>query len=160
MKKLDVAVIMGSKSDLSVAKETAKILKKFGIKHELKVLSAHRTPKQTVEYVEKAENSGLKVFIALAGKSAALGGVIAAHTTCPVIGVPMETKDLQGLDSLLSTVQMPSGVPVACVAIGSTGAKNAAILAAEIIALSDSKLKKKLVDYRKKRTSEVLNIKL
>lgn len=160
MKKIDVAIIMGSKSDLKIAKEAEKILKDFKVKYEMKVLSAHRTPKATGEYVEKAKDRGIKVFISLAGKAAHLGGVIAAHTTLPVIGVPIKTSDLKGIDSLLSTVQMPSGVPVASMAIGSTGAKNAALYAIEILALMDDKLAKKLLSYRKDMAKSILKIKL
>lgn len=160
MKKIDVAIIMGSKSDLEVAKEAEKILKEFKVKCEMRVLSAHRTPKATAEYVEKAKDRGIKVFISLAGKAAHLGGVIAAHTTLPVIGVPIKTSDLKGIDSLLSTVQMPSGVPVASMAIGSTGAKNAALYAIEILALIDDKLEKKLLSYREDMSKKILKIKL
>ncbi|MCK4519077.1 MAG: 5-(carboxyamino)imidazole ribonucleotide mutase [Candidatus Omnitrophica bacterium] len=160
MKKIDVAVIMGSKFDLSVAREAEKILKEFKVKCEMKVLSAHRTPKATVKYVEGAENKGIKVIIALAGKAAHLAGVIAAHTALPVIGVPMDTRDLKGIDSLFSTVQMPAGIPVACMAIGTTGAKNAALYAIEILALSDKMLGKRLLGYRKEQTRSILKTKI
>ena len=160
MKKIDIAIIMGSKSDLKVAQEAEKILKDFKVKYEMKVLSAHRTPKATADYVEKAKDKGIKVIIAFAGKAAHLAGVIAAHTILPVIGVPMDTRDLKGIDSLFSTVQMPSGVPVACMAIGATGAKNAALYAIEILALSDTKLAKKLQDHKKEMAKAILKIKL
>lgn len=145
-----VAVIMGSQSDLQVMQEGINILREFGLGYEIKILSAHRTPQETVKYSLEAEKKGLKVIIAGAGGAAALPGVIAAHTILPVIGVPVETKSLKGLDSLLSIVQMPSGVPVACMAIGKAGARNAAILAVEILSLSDKKLKSKLLNYRRK----------
>jgi phosphoribosylaminoimidazole carboxylase PurE protein len=160
MKKIDIAIVMGSKSDLKVAQEAQKILKSFKVSCEMKVLSAHRTPKATADYVEKAKGKGIKIIIAFAGKAAHLAGVIAAHTTLPVIGVPMDTRDLKGIDSLFSTVQMPSGVPVACMAIGATGAKNAALYAIEILALSDSKLSKKLKDHKKEMAKAILKIKL
>ena len=160
MKKVDVAIIMGSKSDLKVAQEAEKILKDFKVQYEMKVLSAHRTPKATAIYIEKAKGKGIKVIIALAGKAAHLAGVIAAHTILPVIGVPMDTRDLKGIDSLFSTVQMPSGVPVACMAIGSTGAKNAALYAIEILALLDIKLAKKLESHKKEMAKAILKIKL
>ena len=160
MKKIDIVIVMGSKSDLKVAKEAEKILKSFKVSHEMKVLSAHRTPKATADYVEKAKDKGIKVIIAFAGKAAHLAGVIAAHTTLPVIGVPMDTRDLKGIDSLFSTVQMPSGVPVACMTIGPTGAKNAALYAIEILALSDAELSKKLQNHKKEMAKAILKIKL
>ena len=160
MKKIDVAIIMGSKSDLKVAQEAEKILKNFKVKYEMKVLSAHRTPKATANYIEKAKGKGIKIVIALAGKAAHLAGVVAAHTTLPVIGVPMDTRDLKGIDSLFSTVQMPSGVPVACMAIGATGAKNAALYAIEILALLDTKLARKLQNHKKEMAKTILKIKL
>ena len=147
--KITVAVIMGSDSDLPVVKNTIDTLKGFGISCEAKVLSAHRTPAEVIEYTKQAEKKGVKVIIAAAGGAAHLGGVIAAHTVLPVIGIPIETKALKGLDSLLSTVQMPSGVPVATVAIGKAGAKNAGILAAQILAISDKKLAEKLSSMKK-----------
>ena len=126
----------------------------------MKVLSAHRTPKANADYVEKEKDKGIKVIIAFAGKAAHLAGVIAAHTTLPVIGVPMDTRDLKGIDSLFSTVQMPSGVPVACMTIGPTGAKNAALYAIEILALSDAELSKKLQNHKKEMAKAILKIKL
>jgi len=160
MKRPKVAVIMGSKSDSSTMQESCNILDKFNVPHELRVLSAHRTPSLTAKFAKNAELNGFKVIIAGAGGAAALAGVIAAHTTLPVIGVPIETKSLKGLDSLLSTAQMPSGVPVACVAIGKTGAKNAAVLAIEILGLTDVKLKKKLMKYKKSFSKSIKKIKI
>ncbi|MBL7157996.1 MAG: 5-(carboxyamino)imidazole ribonucleotide mutase [Candidatus Omnitrophica bacterium] len=148
-KKPIVSIIMGSDSDLEVMKESSLVLEGFGIAHEVKILSAHRSPKLTSAFAEKAAGKGIKVIIAGAGGAAHLAGVVASHTTIPVIGVPMDTKALKGIDSLLSTVQMPSGIPVATVAIGKTGAKNAAILAAEILSLGDQALKKKLIAHKK-----------
>lgn len=160
MKRAEIAIIMGSKSDLETMQEAAKILDEFKVSYEMKVLSAHRTPADTAKFASSAESKGFRVIIAGAGGAAALAGVIAAHTSLPVIGVPIETKSLKGLDSLLSTVQMPSGIPVACVAIGKTGAKNAAILAIEILSLIDSGLKKKLLNYKKSLSKSVKKIKL
>ncbi|MBU4458201.1 MAG: 5-(carboxyamino)imidazole ribonucleotide mutase [Candidatus Omnitrophica bacterium] len=135
--KVLVGILMGSKSDTETMVETEKILKKNKISYEINVLSAHRTPDKVREYAKSAEKRGLKVLICGAGMSAALAGVISAYTELPVIGVPMHTKALKGLDSLLSTVQMPSGVPVACMAIGKAGAKNAAILAKRILKVTN-----------------------
>ena len=132
-----ISVIMGSESDLETVQGGIDILKQFKVKAEVKVLSAHRTPKELVQYVEAAPKRGTKVFIAAAGGAAALAGVIAAHTTLPVIGIPIETSSLKGMDSLLSTVQMPAGIPVASMAIGKEGAKNAALFDLEILATSD-----------------------
>ncbi|MBU0549018.1 MAG: 5-(carboxyamino)imidazole ribonucleotide mutase [Candidatus Omnitrophica bacterium] len=149
-KKAVVAVVMGSKSDAETVKPCLDILAEFGVRYELNVLSAHRQPKALAAYVDKAQAGGVKVFIAAAGQAAALPGVIAAQSTLPVIGIPVETRSLKGLDSLLSIVQMPGGVPVACMAIGKGGAKNAAILALEILALSDKKIAKTLLVYKRK----------
>ena len=160
MSKVLISVIMGSQSDLGTVKETLKILKDFKVGFEVKVLSAHRIPKELMSYVKAAPKRGIKVFIAAAGGAAALAGVIAAHSPLPVIGVPIETKALQGIDSLLSTVQMPSGVPVACVTIGKTGAKNAAHLALEILGLSDKKLQQKIIRCRKRQAKKIGQIKL
>lgn len=151
-----VSVIMGSASDLGVVKGCTDALKEFGIGFELKVLSAHRTPKELEKYVRSAEQRGIKIFIAAAGGSAALAGVIASFTTLPVIGIPIPTKALKGLDSLLSTVQMPKGVPVASMAIGEAGAQNAGILAAQILGLSDKKIKQKLARHKKNMAAKVL----
>jgi len=155
MKK--IAIIMGSQSDLETMNESVSVLKEFGAQYEIKVLSAHRTPKEVAEFSEAARAKGIKVIIAAAGGAAALAGVIAAHTTLPVIGVPIETKSLKGMDSLLSTVQMPGGIPVACMAIGKAGAKNAALLALEILGVTDKAIEKKLTDYKKKMAQTVLN---
>jgi 5-(carboxyamino)imidazole ribonucleotide mutase len=160
MRKAKIAIIMGSKSDLPIMQETAKILNQFNVGFTMRVLSAHRTPRLTAKFASSAESRGYRVVIAGAGGAAALAGVIAAHTTLPVIGVPIETKSLKGLDSLLSTVQMPSGVPVACVAIGSSGAKNAAMLAIQILSLTDNNLKKKLIKYRKSAADSIKRIRL
>lgn len=153
--KPDVAIIMGSKSDLPVMSEAEKMLESFGVKAEVKVLSAHRTPLATINYTVSARQRGIKVIIAGAGGAAHLAGVIAAHTTLPVIGVPMATRHLKGIDSLFSTVQMPSGVPVATMAIGASGAKNAAILAVQIIAVENEKLQKKLANFKKKLAASI-----
>ncbi|NQT83773.1 5-(carboxyamino)imidazole ribonucleotide mutase [bacterium] len=149
-----VGFIVGSKSDLKFVAKGLRLLEDFGIGHELRVISAHRTPDVAAEYALGAEAAGLKVIIAAAGAAAHLAGAIAARTTLPVIGVPIPSSDLKGLDSLLSTVQMPSGVPVAAMAIGETGAANAAILAAEILALSDPSLAEKLRSYREQLTEK------
>ncbi len=155
-----ISIIMGSASDLETVNAAVDCLKEFKAGFEVKVLSAHRTPKELVKYVEAASKKGVKVFIAAAGMSAALAGVIASHTTLPVIGIPMETKSLKGLDSLLSTVQMPAGIPVAAMAIGKPGAKNAAIFALEILATSDKKLQAKLAKYKKEMRLKVKNTKI
>ncbi len=153
--KAKVAIIMGSKSDLPTMSEAKKMLHTFGIKAEVKILSAHRTPLATINYAVSAPRRGLKLIIAGAGGAAHLAGVIAAHTTLPVIGVPMPTRHLKGIDSLFSTVQMPSGVPVATMAIGASGAKNAAILAVQILALDDKKLQNKLADFKRKLAASI-----
>ena len=150
-----VGIIMGSKSDLPIMSETKKALKDFGVSSEVKILSAHRTPLATINYAALAQLKGLKVIIAGAGGAAHLAGVVAAHTTLPVIGVPMTTRHLQGIDSLFSTVQMPSGVPVATMAIGKSGAKNAGLLAVQILALEDKKLQKKLAAFKKKLAASI-----
>lgn len=154
-RKIEVSVIMGSDSDLETMKETTNLLKKFGIGHEVKILSAHRSPDMTADFAKKADRRGIKVIIAGAGGAAHLAGVVASLTTLPVIGVPMETKALKGIDSLLSTVQMPSGIPVAAVAIGKAGAKNAAILTAEILGIRNKKLKEKLKAHKEKLVNSV-----
>ena len=155
-----VSVMMGSKSDWDVMKATSETLTKFGVAHECRVLSAHRTPSATMEYVSAAEKRGTKVMIAAAGGAAHLAGVVAAHTTLPVLGVPMESAALKGLDSLLSTVQMPGGIPVGTLAIGKPGATNAALLAIAILALNDSKLRQQLHDFRAEQTRKILTEKL
>ena len=146
--KIQVGIIMGSDSDLPIMEDAVKVLKEFGIGYEVKVLSAHRTPNQHAEYSRTAVDRGLKVIIAAAGGAAHLPGVTAAQTTLPVIGVPIKGKSLEGMDSLLSIVQMPPGIPVATVAIN--GAKNAAILAVSILGTSNSNIQKILIDYKKK----------
>jgi 5-(carboxyamino)imidazole ribonucleotide mutase len=153
---LQVAVIMGSKSDWETMRATSETLSKLDIAHECKVLSAHRAPDALVEYIAQAETRGVQAFIAAAGGAAHLGGVIAAKTQLPVLGVPMQSKALQGLDSLLSIVQMPKGIPVGCLAIGSAGAVNAALLAAAILALADTDLAQRLRAYREEQTRAVL----
>ncbi len=151
-----VAVIMGSKSDTPTVQYCLDILDEFGIDYVVKALSAHRTPEESVKFARTAQQKGVKVIIAAAGMAAHLAGVLASHTIVPIIGIPMESKSLAGVDALFSTVQMPAGVPVACMAIGKSGAKNAAILAAQILALNDKKLQKKLFLYKKKLAREVL----
>lgn len=135
-----VSIVMGSKSDLEIMSEAAKVLKQFGVSHEMRVISAHRTPDRAHELGRSAKQRGTKIIIAGAGKAAHLAGVMASLTLLPVIGVPMPTSDLGGLDSLLSTVQMPGGIPVATTAIGKSGAKNAGLLAVAMLAMSDDKL--------------------
>lgn len=144
-----VAILMGSDSDWEVMSGASKTLASLGIEHEVRVTSAHRTPKETAKYVASAPGRGVQVFIAAAGMAAHLAGAVAANTMLPVIGVPLAGSPLAGMDSLLSTVQMPKGIPVATVAIGAAGAENAAILAAQILALADPDLAKKLVDLRR-----------
>jgi 5-(carboxyamino)imidazole ribonucleotide mutase len=151
-----VAVVMGSKSDWDVMKSASETLKHFDVPHECRVLSAHRTPAATIEYVGAAEGRGLQVVIAAAGGAAHLAGVVAAHTLLPVLGVPMESASLKGLDSLLSTVQMPGGIPVGTLAIGKPGATNAALLAVAILAGSRPELREKLRAFRAEQTAKVL----
>lgn len=151
-----VAILMGSDSDLAVMEEAVKILKTFEVAFEIHILSAHRTPDETVRYVRDAQEKGIKVFIAGAGNAAHLAGTIAAHTICPVIGVPIDSSPLHGIDALLSTVQMPKGIPVATVAVGKGGAGNAALLAIEILAISEKRLVGQLQNFRKSMTEEVL----
>ncbi len=150
-----VTIFIGSDSDAEIVEEACRVLEEFGISHVLEVTSAHRSPDRTLELIRKAEREGTSVFIAAAGKAAHLAGVVAAHTIRPVIGIPLESPGLGGLDSLLSTVQMPKGVPVATVALGKTGAANAAILAVEILALSDEDLRSRLVRYREQLAAAV-----
>jgi len=152
--KIEVGIIMGSDSDLPIMEDAVNVLKEFGIGYEVKVLSAHRTPNQHAEYSRSAESRGLKVIIAAAGGAAHLPGVTAAQTTLPVIGVPIKGKTLEGIDSLLSIVQMPPGIPVATVAIN--GAKNAAILAVSILGLVNSDIQKKLAQYKIKMEKDSL----
>src|SRR3954449_5186994 len=151
-----VAVIMGSKSDWEVMRQAGEVLSKFGVAHESRVLSAHRTPAQTAEYVSQAESRGTEVIIAAAGGAAHLAGVCAAHTVLPVLGVPMESASLKGLDSLLSTVQMPAGIPVGTLAIGPAGARNAALLAVAILGGSRPELRDKLRQFRQQQREKIL----
>jgi phosphoribosylaminoimidazole carboxylase PurE protein len=144
-----VAVIIGSKSDQSIMAESTRHLEYFGIPTQQFILSAHRTPDKTAQFAREARDKGVKVIIAGAGMAAHLAGVIAAHTTLPVIGVPLPGSELNGVDALYSMVQMPSGVPVATMAIGKSGAVNAAVLAAEILAVTDDKIYKRLVEFKK-----------
>ena len=155
MKKPLVGIVMGSDSDLPVMQETAKILETFGIQYDITISSAHRSPDLTASYAKNAAKRGFEVIIAGAGAAAHLAGVIASKTTLPVIGVPIDSSSLKGLDSLLSTVQMPSGVPVATMALGKTGAKNAAICAIQILSLKYPELKKKLTSFKKRLATEV-----
>ncbi len=150
-----VGIVMGSNSDLPVMEATAETLQRFGVPFELKICSAHRSLRATLQYVRKAEARGIKVIVAGAGASAHLAGVLAGQTTLPVIGVPLASSPLKGLDALLSTAQMPGGVPVATMAIGESGARNAGVMAAQIIALSDPALRRKLISYREALASEV-----
>src|SRR5204862_7971264 len=148
--KPQVSIVMGSDSDLEIMQEAAKALREFGVEYEIDVTSAHRSPERTAEYACKAAARGIRIIIAGAGGAAHLAGVIAAHTTLPVIGVPIPSTSLQGMDSLLATVQMPAVIPVATVAIGKPGATNAGILAAQMIALADASIAKKLDAHKEK----------
>jgi 5-(carboxyamino)imidazole ribonucleotide mutase len=150
-----ISIIMGSKSDFTTMKHTCDMLDKFDIAYETKVVSAHRTPKRLYDFCASAEKKGIKVIIAGAGGAAHLPGMTAAMTFLPVLGVPVESRTLKGLDSLLSIVQMPAGIPVGTLAIGEAGAKNAALLAVAILALSDEKLAKKLAKFRDEQTASV-----
>jgi 5-(carboxyamino)imidazole ribonucleotide mutase len=151
-----IGIVMGSTSDWETMKAAAKVLEEFGVPYEAKAISAHRTPHAVAEWATGAQKNGKKAIIAAAGGAAHLAGVVAAHTTLPVLGVPMPSKHLQGLDSLLSTVQMPKGIPVATFAIGEAGAANAALFAVALLALSDPAMQKKLSDFRAKQTEAVL----
>ncbi|MDD2709566.1 MAG: 5-(carboxyamino)imidazole ribonucleotide mutase [Verrucomicrobiae bacterium] len=153
--KIQVAVIMGSKSDWDTMKNASEILREFGVPHECRVISAHRTPELLAEFIKNAEKRGLEVIIAGAGGAAHLAGVAAAHTILPVLGVPMESK-LQGLDSLLSTVQMPAGIPVGTLAIGSAGARNAALFAIAILARQQPGLQEKLKAFRQEQKQKIM----
>jgi 5-(carboxyamino)imidazole ribonucleotide mutase len=150
-----VSIVMGSDSDLEVMREAARALDEFGIAYEMDITSAHRSPVRTSEFARHAAGRGIKVIIAGAGGAAHLAGVIAAETTLPVIGVPMPSSSLQGLDALLATVQMPAGIPVATLAIGKAGATNAGILAVQILALSDPTIAKKMAAHKEKLTQSV-----
>jgi 5-(carboxyamino)imidazole ribonucleotide mutase len=151
-----VAVIMGSKSDWDTMRQAGELLTSFGVPHECRVLSAHRTPKETAAYVSEAESRGIEVIIAAAGGAAHLAGVCAAHTLVPVLGVPIESAALKGMDSLLSTVQMPAGIPVGTLAIGPAGARNAALLAIAILANQRPELRERLRSFRAEQSRKVL----
>jgi phosphoribosylaminoimidazole carboxylase PurE protein len=155
MSKALVSIVMGSDSDLDIMREAATALEDFGIGYEIDVTSAHRSPERTAEFAQNAASRGIRVIIAGAGGAAHLAGVIAAHTSLPVIGVPIPSTALNGLDSLLATVQMPAGIPVATVAIGKPGATNAGILAAQILALSNASLAKKMSSHKEKLANSV-----
>ena len=152
----DVAIIMGSDSDLPIVEASFAILDSFGVNYTKNVMSAHRTPHEVMELIKNSENNGCKVFIAAAGMAAHLAGAVAAHSTRPVIGIPIESGGMGGMDSLLSTAMMPPGVPVATVAVGKAGAKNSAILAVQILATSDDDLAAKLSEYKSNMRDEVL----
>ena len=151
-----IGIVMGSTSDWETMKAAAKMLEDFGVAYEAKAMSAHRTPREVAAWAEGAAARGMKAIIAAAGGAAHLAGVVAAHTTVPVLGVPMPSKHLQGLDSLLSTVQMPKGIPVATFAIGEAGAANAALFAVAILAVTDKAMAKKLHEFRARQTEAVL----
>jgi len=150
-----VGVFIGSDSDYETAREALDLLKKFGVSFFLEVSSAHRSPERTVKLVKSFEEKGVEVFIAVAGKAAHLAGIVAAHTVRPVIGVPVTSPALNGLDALLSTVQMPKGVPVATMGLGKSGAANAALLAVQILSLKEPALRERLKEYKKKMASQV-----
>ena len=151
-----IGIVMGSTSDWETMKAAAKMLEDFGVPFEAKAMSAHRTPHAVAEWAANAQKNGMKAIIAAAGGAAHLAGVVAAHTTLPVLGVPMPSKHLQGLDSLLSTVQMPKGIPVATFAIGEAGAANAALFAVALLAVSEKAIAAKLSDFRQRQTEAVL----
>ena len=155
-----VAVVMGSKSDWATMRHAVELLREFGVETESKVISAHRTPDLLTEFARGAANRGLQVIIAGAGGAAHLPGMLAAHTHLPVLGVPIESRVLKGVDSLLSIVQMPAGIPVPTLAIGEAGAKNAALAAVAILALRDAELRERLIEFRRKQTEQVLNASL
>jgi phosphoribosylaminoimidazole carboxylase PurE protein len=155
MERIKVGIVMGSDSDLPVMRKAAEILERFSVSYFMTVASAHRTPEKVVAIAKRAEEEGWKVFIAGAGMAAHLAGFLAAHTIVPVIGVPMDSSPLKGLDALLSTVQMPGGVPVAAMGIGSSGAKNAGLMAVHILAAFDPELREKLKAYREQQKLEI-----
>ena len=152
-----VGIVMGSATDWDVMQRATKTLAEFDVAYEARVLSAHRTPDETAEWAKSAEERGLRVLIAAAGGAAHLAGVVAAHTVLPVLGVPMQAWSLDGLDSLLAMAQLPRGIPVATLAIGSAGATNAALLAIEILALSNPELREKLSEFRATQAHDILN---
>ena len=157
---IDVAIIMGSKSDWDIMSHSADILTQFNIAHESKVISAHRTPELLDEYCSEAKQKGVKIFITGAGLAAALPGVVAAKTTLPVIGVPLEASSLEGMDALLSIVQMPPGIPVGTMTIGKAGAINAALYAAAILALQDENIREKIQSYRDEQAQKIIDTNL
>ncbi len=152
---MKVAIFLGSESDFDVVKDALGVLREFEVPFELEITSAHRSPERTVKLLKSFEKKGVEIFIAVAGKAAHLAGVVAAHTTRPVIGVPVEGATLNGLDALLSTVQMPRGVPVACMGLGKSGALNAVLLAIQILGLKDNSLAFKMKEYREKMARKV-----
>lgn len=152
---MNVMIFLGSESDFDVVEDAVKIFREFGVSFALEVTSAHRSPDRTVALVKEAEARGAEIFIAVAGKAAHLAGVVAAHTVRPVIGVPVESPSLAGMDALLSTVQMPKGIPVAVMALGKPGGSNAALFALEVLALRNEDLRRRLADYRTRMASAV-----
>ena len=152
---MDVVIFIGSESDFDILKDALEILKKFEVPFALEITSAHRSPERTLKLVRRFEDEGAEVFIAVAGKAAHLAGVVASHTVRPVVGVPVENGGLGGLDALLSTVQMPKGIPVATMGTGKTGAANAALLAVEILSLKKPALRAKLLEHKKKMAAQV-----
>jgi phosphoribosylaminoimidazole carboxylase PurE protein len=152
---MDVAIFIGSDSDYEVVKEALEVLREFKVSFSLEVTSAHRSPRRTLELIQGAEKEGAEVFIAVAGKAAHLAGVVAAHTVRPVIGVPVESAGLSGLDALLSTIQMPKGVPVATMGLGKTGATNAALLAIQILSVDRPELRTQMHNYRENMAAQV-----
>ena len=160
MASVVIGIVMGSTSDWETMKAAAKMLEEFGVPYEAKAMSAHRTPHAVADWASHAQKNGMKAIIAAAGGAAHLAGVVAAHTTLPVLGVPMPSKHLQGLDSLLSTVQMPKGIPVATFAIGDAGSANAGLFAVAILAIEDASLAEKLAEFRKKQAEAVRAAKL
>ena len=155
MRKPLISIVMGSDSDMPIMENAAKVLKEFAVPHEIAIASAHRSPDWTRRYIREAERKGIEVFIAGAGGAAHLAGTVAAHTTRPVIGVPIDSSSLKGLDALLSTAQMPGGVPVATMSIGRAGAKNAGILAVQMLSLSRGILHNKIKAYKRKLAKDV-----
>ena len=153
-----VAILMGSRSDAEVMREAARVLEEFGVSWEMRVLSAHRTPEATRRYVEEAEGRGIEVLIGGAGYAAHLAGALAAHSTLPVIGVPLDSSSLKGVDALYSTVQMPAGIPVATMTIGKAGARNAGLFAVQILSRKDPSLVERLREYRSRMRDEILAI--
>ena len=150
-----ISIIMGSESDYSTMSYAVKILQDFKVSFEVKIISAHRTPKRLFEFAENAKNRGIKIIIAGAGGAAHLPGMVASITTLPVLAVPIQSKVLQGVDSLLSIVQMPAGIPVGCLAIGESGAKNASLLALQILAIEDSEIAEKILNFREEQTKNI-----